>query len=172
MTQQNNLNNELHAEQLVLTRVFNAPRSLVFKMWTEPEHLSNWWGPAGFKIYIKKFDFSAGGVFLYCMTGNGFEMWGRFVYLEIEEPEKLVFINSFSDSDGNITRAPFSATWPLEVLNTLTFEEENGKTTMTLNGGPYNASDEELQTFAGGFSSMNQGFKGTFDQLDAYIASL
>jgi uncharacterized protein YndB with AHSA1/START domain len=97
-------------------------------------------------------------------------MWGRFVYREIVAPERIVFINSFSDEDGNITRAPFSSTWPLEVLNTLTLSEHEGKTTLTLRGGPINATEEERKTFEAGFDSMRQGFTGTFDQLADYLA--
>ena len=158
--------------ELVITREFNAPRELVFKMWTEAEHLAKWWGPKGFNIQVSKLDISPGGTFLYCMAGEGFEMWGKFVYLEVTPPERMVFINSFSDKDGNITRAPFSATWPLEVMNTLTLTEQNGKTTLTIQGGPHNATEEEIETFRAGIPSMNQGFGGTFDQLEEYLASI
>jgi uncharacterized protein YndB with AHSA1/START domain len=61
-------------------------------------------------------------------------MWGRFVYREIVAPERIVFINSFSDEEGNITRAPFSPTWPLEVLNTLTLSEHEGKIYLPFEG--------------------------------------
>src|SRR5665647_1251665 len=92
--------------ELVLTHVFNAPRELVFKAWTDAEHLKHWWGPAGFKISISKFDIRPGGVFHYCMKSDaGDEMWGKFVYHEIVAPEKLVFVNSFSDEEGNTVRA-------------------------------------------------------------------
>ena len=158
--------------ELVITREFNAPRELVFKMWTEAEHLAKWWGPKGFTIKVSKLDVAPGGIFLYCMAGEGFEMWGKFVYLEVMPPERLIFISSFSDKDGNITRAPFSATWPLEVMNTLTLTELDGKTTLTIEGGPHNATDEEMDTFRAGIPSMNQGFGGTFDQLDGYLATL
>lgn len=165
-------NNTEAAPALVIKRVFNAPRELVFKMWTEAEHLAKWWGPKGFNVEVSKLNVEPGGEFLYCMKGDGFEMWGKFAYLEVATPEKLVFINSFSDKDGNITRAPFSATWPLEVMNILTLTEENGVTTLELKGGPHNASDEERQTFEAGIPSMNQGFGGTFDQLDEYLISI
>jgi uncharacterized protein YndB with AHSA1/START domain len=170
MEQQINLNGKPMVKELVITRVFNAPRNIVFKMWTEAQHLEKWWGPKGFNIIVKQYDLRPGGIFHYCMAGDGFEMWGRFEYQEIVEPEKIVFINSFSDKDGNITRAPFSATWPLEVMNTLTLTENAGKTTLTLRGGPHNATEEELIAFEGMFESMNQGFAGTFDQLDEYLA--
>lgn len=160
------------APVLVITRIFNAPRELVFKMWTEAAHLVKWWGPKGFNIEVSKLNVEPGGEFLYCMKGEGFEMWGKFAYIAVEPPKKMVFINSFSDKDGNITRAPFSATWPLEVMNTLTLTEENGKTTLVLKGGPHNATDEERKTFEEGIGSMNQGFGGTFDQLDEYLTTV
>jgi uncharacterized protein YndB with AHSA1/START domain len=81
-----------------------------------------------------------------------------------------VFVSSFSDEAGGITRAPFSPTWPIEVLNNLTLTEENGKTTLTLRGGPINPTHEERANFEGMFDSMQQGFGGTFDQLDEYLA--
>ena len=157
--------------ELVLTRVFDAPRDLVFKAWTEADRLAKWWGPKGFKVGITKLDLRPGGTFHYSMRSpNGDEMWGRFVYREITPPERIVFVNSFSDEKGGITRHPMSATWPLEVLNTLTFDEHGGKTTITLKGHPVNASEAELKTFHEGTKSMQQGFKGTFDQLADYLA--
>ena len=81
-----------------------------------------------------------------------------------------MFVNSFSDASGGITRAPFSATWPLEILNNMTFTEQEGKTTIDLRGGPINPTDEERATFEGSFASMKQGFGSTFDQLDEFLA--
>jgi uncharacterized protein YndB with AHSA1/START domain len=71
-----------------------------------------------------------------------------------------------------VTRQPMHATWPLEVLNTLTLSEQDGKTTLTLHGGPINATEEERKTFESGREGMRQGFTGTFDQLDAYLAKV
>jgi uncharacterized protein YndB with AHSA1/START domain len=157
--------------ELVITRTFDAPRELVFKAWTESEHLKHWWGPKGFTMNVSKLDLHPGGVFHYSMRSpDGHEMWGKFVYREIVAPEKIVFINSFSDEEGNITRAPFSPTWPLEVLNTLTLSEIEGKTRLTLRGGPINATEEERRTYEAGFESMKQGFGGTLDQLADYLA--
>jgi uncharacterized protein YndB with AHSA1/START domain len=159
----------------VISRVFDAPRGLVWKAWTEPERLAQWWGPKGCKIRVIKLDVRPGGIFHYAMQfSTGMDMFGRFIYREIAAPERLVFISSFSDANGGITRAPFpqiGATWPLEVLNNLTLTEQGGKTTLALRGGPINATLEELETFAGMFASMRQGFTGTFDQLADYLAS-
>ena len=158
-------------EEFVISRTFNAPRALVWKAWSEAERLAQWWGPKGCKIRVVKLEFRPGGTFHYAMQFKpGHEMWGRFIYREIAAPERIVFVNSFSDVKGGIMRAPFKDTWPLEVLNTVTFTEQGGKTTMTLRGAPIKATAEELEAFAGMFASMQQGFGGTFDQLAAYLA--
>jgi uncharacterized protein YndB with AHSA1/START domain len=155
----------------VVWRIFDAPRALVWQAWTEPERLAQWWGPKGCKIRVVKLDLRPGGMFHYAMQFKpGQEMWGRFVYGEIAAPERLAFVNSFSDAQGGITRAPFSESFPLEIANTLTLAEENGKTTLTLRGHPVNASEAEYKTFLGMFGSMRQGFGGTFDQLADYLA--
>ncbi len=158
--------------ELVITRDFAAPRALVFTAFTEAERLMQWWGPKELTMDSATVDLRPGGVFHYSMRGpDDAELWGKFVYREITPPERLVFTNSFSDPHGNTVRAPWSATWPLEVLNTLTFTEHEGKTTLTLRGGPINATPAEVEEFAAMAASMQQGFGGTFDKLDQYLAS-
>lgn len=155
-----------------ITRVFDAPRELVFKAWTEPERLAQWWGPKGYELEVVKLELRPGGMFLGSQRSpEGQVMWGKFVYQEISPPEKLVFIQSFSDEEGNTIRAPFSPTWPLEVINHLTLTEEEGRTTLTLRGGPINATEEEIKDFDGMRPMVAQGFVGTFDQLDEYLAN-
>jgi uncharacterized protein YndB with AHSA1/START domain len=157
---------------LVITRAFDAPRSLLWKAWTEPERLARWWGPKGFTMLRSTLDLRPGGLFHYGMRSpNGREMWGKFVYREIAAPERLVFVVSFSDEKAGTIRAPFAPAWPLEVLNTLSLAERSGKTTLTLTGTPVNASDEERAAFGSMIQSMQQGFAGTFDQLEAYLSS-
>ena len=171
MTARNTPAEEPVGVSFVITRVFDAPHELVFKTWTESERLKDWWGPKGFAMLALKLDLRPGGVFHYCMRApNGSEMWGKFVYREIAAPERIVFVNSFSDEKGNLTRYPLSQSWPLEVLNTLTLTEHEGKTTLRLQGRPINATQEERKTFEAGHTSMQQGFGGTFDQLAAYLA--
>jgi len=159
-------------KKLVITRTLNAPRELVWKAWTDPKALAEWWGPKEFEITVHKFDFKPEGIFHYDMLAhNGFQMWGIFTYKEITAPEKIVFINSFSDKEGNITRAPFfDGKWPLEIRNTLTLTEESGKTILTLIGGPINSTEEEQAAFESNTKSMQQGFAGTFDKLEQYLA--
>jgi uncharacterized protein YndB with AHSA1/START domain len=165
--------NDNHPDAFIYSRVFDAPRELVWKVYSEIEHLAKWWGPKGFTWLRGTLDFQPGGIFHYGMRSpDGHEMWGKFNYREIAKPERIVFTNSFSDRDGNTTRAPFAADWPLEVLNTVTFAEEIGKTTVTLRGAPFNATAAERARFEAMKPSMNQGFGGTFDQLRDYLATL
>ncbi|HVZ38052.1 MAG TPA: SRPBCC domain-containing protein [Candidatus Kapabacteria bacterium] len=164
---------ESPSDSVTLTRVFDAPRDLVYRAWTEPERLAQWWGPKGFTMEIAWLDLRPGGVFHYRMRSpNGEEMWGKFVYREVVPPERLVFVNSFSDEEANVVRNPFRADWPLEVQSTLTLTEEEGRTTLTMTGIPVNATEPEREAFIAGRAGMQEGFKGTWDQLDEYLASV
>lgn len=170
MTERKN-NSTTETEPFIISRVFDAPRELVFKAWTERERLMQWFGPKGFTMPAAKMDFRPGGSFHYCMRSpDGKEMWGKFVYREIVAPERIVLVSSFSDKDGNLTRHPFVPTWPLETLSTTTFEQHAGKTTLTIRWLPLNATEQERQTFANMRQSMNQGWTGTFEQLTEYLA--
>jgi uncharacterized protein YndB with AHSA1/START domain len=155
----------------VIERVVEAPLETVYKAWTEAERLAQWWGPAGFDIAVTKLDVAPGGIFHYSMSlPNGQVMWGRFSYREVEAPNRIVFINSFSNAEGGIERAPFAETWPLEMRNELTLEKDGDRTKLSLKGHPINATPEEEATYFNGHASMQQGFAGTFDQLVAYLA--
>ena len=167
----NNLNQSF---EIAFTRVFDAPRELVFKAWTELRHFAKWWGPKGFTLEVVKMDARSGGEFLGVQTSpdGNHVMWGKFAYQEVVEPEKVAFIQSFSDEQGNTIRAPFSANWPLEVMNIITLEDDEGKTVLKLKGGPVNASAEEQETYNGMAPMLQQGLEGTFDQLDDYLVSL
>lgn len=159
-------------EGLTIVRKFNAPKSLVFSAFTTAEALAAWWGPKGMPITVHKLDFKPGGIFHYKMEGNGQVMWGVFHYGNIVEPDMIEFVNSFSDEEGNICKAPFPIDFPLEIFNRLTLEEENGVTTLTLKGHPINATAAQEETYRSMLSSMEQGFGGTMDQLESYLASV
>jgi uncharacterized protein YndB with AHSA1/START domain len=159
--------------ELVIERIFDAPRDLVWKAWAEPERLMQWWGPQGFTMSVARMDFRPGGVFHYGMRSpDGHDMWGKFVYREILPPERMVFISSFSDEEGNLTRHPMSPTWPQEVLNTLTLSGLDGKTKLVLRGGPFSATEVERKTFDEARTGVQKGFTGTFDQLADYLAKV
>lgn len=159
-------------QDFVITRIFDAPRDLVWKAFTDPQHMKQWWGPKGFTVIASKMDLRPGGTYHYGMKApDGSAMWGKFVYREVVAPERMVFINSFSDEAGGITRHPMAPTWPLEMLSTFTFEEApGGKTKLTIRWSPHNATDEERKTFDAGHDSMRQGWGGTLEQLTAYLA--
>ncbi|WP_164779578.1 SRPBCC domain-containing protein, partial [Paenibacillus kobensis] len=123
--------------KLIITRTFDAPRELVFRVCSEIEHLQHWWGPVGLTWGQATLDFRPGGKFHYSMSSNdGYTLWGRFVYEEIDAPNRIVYINSFSDEEGNAVRPPFSSEFPIEVRNEVTFEDFDGGTRITLTGGP------------------------------------
>jgi uncharacterized protein YndB with AHSA1/START domain len=159
--------------EFVIEHLFNAPRHLIWKIFSEADRLAQWWAPAGFQLTVSRFEFSPGGIFHYRMQSDpGLETWGKFVYLQIIEPEKIAFITSFSDEKGRVTRAPMSATWPLEIFNVVSLIETDGKAKLTLKSWPVNATQEEIETFAIGFERMNKEFRRTFNQHDEYLAKL
>jgi uncharacterized protein YndB with AHSA1/START domain len=161
------------SKEFVITRVFDASRELVFKAWTEPERIAKWFGPKGVTVKSAKMDLRPGGSLHSCMTTpDGHEMWGKMVYREVTPPGKLVYVNSFSNEKGELTRHPMSATWPLEMLTTVILKDKGGKTELTLTWVPINATAEEISTFENGMAGMTGGWTGTFDQLDVYLSEL
>lgn len=164
---------ETYSKEFVIERVLDAPRDLVWKVFTERDHLMQWWGPKGFKVIGGKLDLKPGGIFLYGMEApDGSEMWGKWVFREIVKPERLVFVSSFSDKDAGVTRHPMAPTWPIQMLGTMTLTEQGSKTLLVNRAVGLNPTDEERATFEAGFESMKQGWGGTWDKLAAYLASL
>jgi uncharacterized protein YndB with AHSA1/START domain len=151
---------------LAVTRVFAAPRELVFGAWTEPERLKHWWGPRGYTVPYCEIDLREGGVFLYCMRSpEDRDFWGKGVFREIVVPEWIVFAMSFADAEGNVVPAThygMSPEWPLETLLTVAFEEEAGKTRVTLRyeGVPPGADRD----------GTRQGWSESLERLGEYLA--
>ena len=157
----------------VITRTLNAPRKLVWQAFTEPERLKQWFGPKGFTPNVSKMELRPGGTYHYRLAGpDGSTMWGKWVFREIVPQQRLVLINSFSDENAGVTRHPMAPTWPREMLSIFTFEDAGeGKTKVTINWAPHDATEEEVKTFDAGRPSMTQGWSGTFEQLEAYLAA-
>jgi uncharacterized protein YndB with AHSA1/START domain len=157
----------------VITRVFDAPRDMVWKAFTDPEHMKHWWGPKGSTVLVSKMDLRVGGSYLGSLRDtSGNVMWGKFVYREIMPPQRLVWEHSFSDENGGLTRHPLAPNWPLKLLTTVTFAEPRpGQTEVTLRWSPLDATDEERKTFAAAHDGMRGGWGGSFDQLAAYLAA-
>jgi uncharacterized protein YndB with AHSA1/START domain len=163
---------EAKSKDFVISRTFDAPRELLWQSFIEPERMREWWGPKGSVIVASKMDFRIGGTYLGAMRDPGGRvMWAKFVYREIA-PERLVWVHSFSDEAGGLTRHPLSPTWPLKMLTTVTFEAEpGGKTKVTLRWSPIAATEEEHKTFDGAHDGMRGGWDGTFDRLTAYLVT-
>ncbi len=151
---------------VVITRIFDAPRELVFKAWTEPEHLMRWWAPKDFTTPFCEVDLRPGGVFHFCMRSpEGLEFWGRGVYREVVELERIVYTDSFADEKGDPVepaRYGMSPNYPSETLVTVTFTEHEGKTKVTLR----HAVLESVPERAG----IQQGWSEMFDRLAEELA--
>jgi uncharacterized protein YndB with AHSA1/START domain len=156
--------------QIEITHTFHAPRELVFKAFTESEHLQYWWGPKGWIFEVSKSNIRSGGVLLYSQKPtDGDEMWIKFEYSEIIAPEKIVYTNFFSDDEGNTVRAPFHPSWPLVTLNTITFIEEEGITTITMIVAPITTTEEEIRAIEELQEMVREGHTGTLVQLEEYL---
>ena len=145
-------------QELVLTRVFDAPRELVFKVWTDPKHVAQWWGPHGFTNPVCELDARPGGAIRIHMRGpNGIVYPMTAVYQEVVEPERLVFISAALDADGK----------PMfELLNTVTFAEEGGKTKQILRVRVIKRTAQAAPYLAG----MEPGWTQSLERLAAYVA--
>jgi len=157
----------------VITRVFDAPAALVWKCFTEPERMKEWFGPKGSVVVSAIMDLRVGGTYHGAMRGpDGKVMWAKFIYREIVPPQRLVWEHSFSDEAGGLTRHPLSPTWPLWLLTTVTLADApGGKTALTLMWSPLDPSPQEQITFDAAHDGMRSGWGGSFERLDAYLAS-
>jgi uncharacterized protein YndB with AHSA1/START domain len=154
--------------EFVMTRHFKAPRALVWKAWTDPAVLADWFGPKGCVTRIERFELKPGGVWhSYMVMPDGMEMWAKFEFQEIVPLERLVWLHGFSDAQCGRTKHPMSPTWPLLMHTTVTFEDAGAATKLTVRWVPYEATAQERQTFVEGLSGMTMGWGGSFMQLDA-----
>jgi uncharacterized protein YndB with AHSA1/START domain len=160
------------SREFIISRSYDAPRDAVWQAWTEADRLAKWFSPKGTTTRIAKFDLKPGGMCHYAMKGaEGPEMWGKSVYREIKQPDKLVSVISFSDENAGITTHPMSPTWPREMLTTVEFAEKGkDKTDLTIRWLPVNPTAEETKTFDESHDDMKIGWTGTLDQLGAYLA--
>lgn len=163
------------AQTFTLSREFDAPRTLVFKCFSDPHHLQHWWGPKGVEIVNGRMDFRPGGIYHYGMKWpTGAIMWGLFKFRVITPPSRIEFLNCFSNEAGEVTRAPFfDGKWPLEMLSVFAFDEvEANRTRFTLTWQPYNATAEEIAVFMANHASAAGGWAGTMEKLEVYLASI
>lgn len=142
--------------KLVITRVFDAPRRLVFEVWTKPEHLVHWWGPKGFTLPSCQMDFRPGGSYRFCMRSpEGRDYWIQGVFREIVEPERIVFSWAHEDETGKPGH---------ETLVTVTFAEEGEKTKLTLHQAVFESKTSR--------DEHHDGWTEGLERLAAYVAKL
>jgi uncharacterized protein YndB with AHSA1/START domain len=160
------------SEDFVISRMLDAPRDRVWQALTQPEHMQEWWSPTGFTMIAATVDLRPGGIF-HCglRSVDGYKMWGKFVYQEIAVAERLVFVNSFSNAAGGVTRHPIVPTWPLETLITVNLDDEpGGKTKLSVRWSAHNATEIERKTFDASHVGLKATWVGTLDRLAAYLA--
>ncbi|MGE4170525.1 MAG: SRPBCC family protein [Candidatus Margulisiibacteriota bacterium] len=161
------------AKPFVLSRTFNASPEILWDMWTKPEHMRRWWGAQDFGVAYSKMDFRRGGSYHYGMTNpDGSTIWGKMWFKDIVLHKRLMFINGFSDEHGGIAQHPMNPGWPKELLSTIHFESENGKTNLTIEWVPINATPAEIECFNNGHDSMTGGWTGTLDRLEEALTTL
>jgi uncharacterized protein YndB with AHSA1/START domain len=141
--------------ELVITRVFDAPRELVFAAWTDPRHAKRWWGPVDHPATHVEMDVRPGGRWRHRLTSTdtGRELWHGGVFREIDPPARLVFTFAWEEEGER----------GLETLVTVTFVEEAGRTRMTFRQVPFQSA-EERDGHRGGWTS-------TFDRLEQHLAT-
>jgi uncharacterized protein YndB with AHSA1/START domain len=141
--------------ELVITRIFDAPPHVVFKMWTDSTHLARWWGPSGFTNPVCEVDARPGGAIRIVMRSpDGVEHGMKGVFREVVEPERLAFTNVAVDQAGNHL---------LEGFTTVTFAEHKGKTKLTLETSAAGLVPEAVQMLKG----MEEGWSQSLDRLEA-----
>jgi uncharacterized protein YndB with AHSA1/START domain len=144
--------------EITLTRIFDAPRELVFAAWTDPKHMQAWWGPQRFTNPVCEIDFRVGGKWHIVMRGpNGMDYPCGGVYREIVPPERLVFTNIALDDKGNSI---------IDGLTVVTFEDQNGKTKLTLNTRGIAMVDYAAQYLQG----MEAGWTQSLERLAELLA--
>ena len=135
--------------ELTIERTFDAPRALVFKMWTQPEHVMRWWGPRTHSCPSCTMDVRVGGAIRLCMrSSEGNDLWVNGVFREVVEPERLVF-----SATNEVDKA--------ETVITVTFADVAGKTHLTMH-----------QTFARADigKGAKEGWNSSFDRLVEYLS--
>lgn len=134
--------------ELLITRIIDAPRRLVFKAWTQPEHVARWWGPQGFTTTHCEMDIRVGGNYRFGMRSpQGTEYWKRGVFHEIQDPERIVFTFAWENPDGALQH---------ELLTTVTFDEQDGRTKLTLRQTGFESIERRDDHVQGWTSTMQR----------------
>ena len=165
---------EVSAKEIfVINRTFDASIDTMFDLWTTPEYLGAWSPPTGFTMEYRRVDVRSGGEGFYAMTNGQFTMYGRVEYLDVRRPDRLQYVQSFADAEENIARHPGAPIWPEKMLTTVQLTAEGpARTRVTVRWeAAGTAIPAEITAFVDAKAGMTTGWTGTFDKLDALIAS-
>jgi uncharacterized protein YndB with AHSA1/START domain len=145
----------LQERELTITRVLDAPRTLVFKVWTQSEHFARWLGPKDFTAIACQMNVKVGGLYRACIRSpEGKDHWMQGFYREVIEPERLVFTFAWEDEDNHPKH---------ETLVTVTFTEQDNKTLMTFHQAIFESTESR--------NAHRTGWSECFDRLQAYLAT-
>lgn len=157
--------------EYVLDRVFEAPREMVWKAWTDPELLSRWYGP-GVETIIHKFELKPGGMWLNEMKWGEKSDLSKIVFQEVVPQEKLVWHHSSADADWNVISSLMMPDWPRVLLTTVTFEDSGNQTNVRLSQIPIDPTDAEIACFAKMMAGMDNGWGKGYAIMDEVLAEL
>ena len=157
--------------EFVLDRVFDAPREMVWKAWTEPELLKRWYGP-GVETIIHEFDLKPGGLWLNEMRWGEMSDLSRITFQEIEPEEKLVWHHSSADANWNVIANPRMADWPRVILTIVTFEDRGAQTNARLIWRPHDATAAEIACFDAAKDGFSKGWGSGYAILDEIFVEM
>lgn len=160
-------------EKFIINRSFSAPQALVFKLWTDPDHIKQWLSPTGTEMQYIKADVREGGSAMYVMFGADYKLYGKCQYKKIKAPELIIYTQQFCDESGKTTRHPMAPVWPESMLTTVTFSAETETSTrLTIEweiDGEY--TEKELEAFILARGGMTQGWTGSLDKFEVYLSA-
>lgn len=158
--------------EYVLERVFDAPRDLVWRAWTEPELLSRWYGP-GVETIIHKLDVRSGGTWHNEMRMSNMSQFERIDYLEVVRPARLVWLHAVVNDAWQNVPNPMMPDWPAVLHTTVTFDEVDGNgTKLRLTWVPHKASEAEIACFAAAIAGLDRGWGKGMEVLAEILAEL
>jgi uncharacterized protein YndB with AHSA1/START domain len=159
--------------RFVIERSFPVSQARLFKACTDVNEMMQWDAPGGMTTIKAEQDLRPGGTYHYGLaSGDGNEMWGKVTYKEITPPSRLVYLQSFSDAQGGLTRHPMAPQWPLEMVTVMEFIPEGEMQTKLKISWVYaGIEDSEGETFRAAHDGMKGGWTGWFDSLAAYLST-
>lgn len=152
-------------------RLFQAPRSLVWKTWTDPKLLSHWYGP-GVETVIHKFELNPEGVWLNEMKMKSGSNFQKVIFKEVDEPSKLVWHHCAADADWKVVSNPMMPDWPRKLLTTVTFDDRESGTLVRLTQVPLDATEAEIACFDQMKDGMAGGWGAGFKLVDEILGNL